>query len=144
MKFNLDNKTECEEAFEYLTELVGKHAIAEVIKVSPKRTLSQNSYLHLIIAAFGNHFGYTAEEAKMVYKYLNAEVYRYKHKNLTFWRSSADLSKDEMTGTIDKFRQASANQGYDLPLALDQEWLMRLGNEVERANYYLENKHGTE
>lgn len=130
MKFNLDNVTEAEEAFSYLTDLVGKHAIAEVKKISPTRTLNQNSYLHLIIGAFGNHFGYTAEEAKLVYKYLNADIYRYKRKSLTFWRSSADLSKDEMTTTIDKFRQASAKQGYELPLALDQEWLRRLENEV--------------
>jgi hypothetical protein len=132
MKFNLDNETEANEAFEYLTELVGKHALAEVVKVSPKRSLNQNSYLHLIIAAFGNHFGYTAEEAKLVYKYLNAEIYRYKKKSLTFWRSSADLTKDEMTITIDKFRRASEKQGYPLPLAIDQEWLRKIQNEVER------------
>jgi hypothetical protein len=57
MKFNLVVPAEAERAFTYLTDLVGKEAIAEVKKISPKRSLNQNSYLHLIIGAFGQHFG---------------------------------------------------------------------------------------
>lgn len=141
MKFNTDNEAEAEEAFDRLSQLVGQHAIVEVTKISPRRSLNQNSYLHLIIAAFGNHFGYTAEEAKIVYKYINVDLYRYKRKELTFWRSSADLTKEDMATSIDRFRAASARQGYDLPLAIDQEWLRRIENDVERAKYYLEGRH---
>lgn len=139
MKFNLDNQLEANEAFTYLTRLVGQHAIADVKKVLPGRSLNQNSYLHLIIAAFGNHFGYTAEEAKMVYKYVNTTIYRYKRKNLTFWRSSADLNKEEMAASIDRFRIMSATHGCELPLAIDQEWLRQIQNDLERTKYYMNN-----
>lgn len=144
MKFNLDNKTEVDEAFAYLTELTGRHAIAEVKRIVPARTLKQNSYLHLLIAAWGNHFGYTITEAKHIYKLTNKEIFFYKKKGLSFPRSSADLDKEEMTSSIDNFRLFSAQHGYELPLAIDQAWLRRLENEVERSKNYLEGHHGTE
>lgn len=106
-------------------------------KVSPKRSLNQNSYLHLIIGAFGNHFGYTLEEAKIVYKEINKGVYAYKKRGREFLRSSADLSKEEMAKTIDTFMKKSSETGYDLPLATDQEWLRKIENEIESSKYYL-------
>jgi hypothetical protein len=137
MRYNLADLAQCDQAFEYLTELVGKHAITEIKHVRPKRSLAQNNYLHLIIAAFGAHFGYTSDEAKLIYKELNAGVFKYEKKGRTFLRSTADLDKLEMTKSIDRFRQASAEQGYPLPLATDQEWLMAIQNEIERSEHWL-------
>jgi len=137
MKYNLANENEANAAFAYLTELVGKHELAEVIKVSPKRSLNQNSYLHLLLSAFGNHFGYTLEESKLIYKQLNAEIYEYTKKDRVFWRSSAELDKDEMAKSIDCLMQWSAKGGYPLPLATDQEWIKQIENEIERSKYYL-------
>ncbi|MDE2106347.1 MAG: hypothetical protein KGL39_54530 [Patescibacteria group bacterium] len=132
MKYNLANIEEATEAFWYLTLLGGKEATVEIKKISPKRSLPQNNYLHLLLTAFGDHFGYDIEEAKAVYKYANAEIYKYKKNKITFWRSSADLTKDEMTLSIDKFRKFSAEHGCELPLAVDQEWLRRIENDHER------------
>lgn len=137
MKYNTAVQQEAERAFEQLTNLVGKHAVVEIIKVSPKRSLSQNSYLHLLIGAFGAHFGYTIDEAKVIYKELNKEVYSYTKKNRTFYRSSADLTKEEMAATIDKFMKASDEAGYPLPLATDKEWIMSIENAIEQSKYYL-------
>lgn len=137
MKFNLAVPYEAKQADGYLKRLHEKKNVVEVKKVSLKRSLSQNSYLHLLIGAFGNHFGYTLEEAKLIYKELNADTYRYRKKGRTFWRSSADLSKEEMAKTIDAFMQKSAEAGYPLPLATDQEWLRQIENEIERSKYYM-------
>ncbi len=137
MKFNLASQAEAEKAFSYLSDLSGKHALAEVKKISPVRTLNQNSYLHLIIGAFGQHFGYTLEEAKQIYKELSPSIYKYEKKGRTFWRSSADLTKEEMASSIDKFMQASAAQDYPLPLATDQGWLREIENAMEQSKYYL-------
>lgn len=135
MKWNLRNPKEADQAFAYLTELVGKEALVEIRRNYPVRTLNQNAYLHLILSAFADNFGYTADEAKQVYKEVNANIYRYDKKGRTFWRSSADLTKDEMAKSIDIFRLKSAEQGYDLPLATDQEWLRSLANKVEQSRY---------
>lgn len=137
MKYNLSVEAEAEQAVEYLVELVDKDALVEIKKISPKRSLNQNNYLHLIIGAFGQHFGYTLEEAKQIYKELSPGIYKYEKKGRTFWRSSADLTKEDMAKTIDTFMQASAEQDYPLPLATDQEWLREIENEIERSKYYL-------
>lgn len=132
MKYNLDEIEQCTEAFEYLTKLVGQHALVEITKKSRERSLNQNSYLHILITAFADHFGYTVEEAKVIYKQANRDIYYYKKNNIGFWRSSADLTKDEMTRSIDKFRWFSAEHGCELPMAVDADWLMRIENDHER------------
>lgn len=137
MKFNLADKPAKSEAFRYFMRLANKKQIVEIKKVSPGRTISQNSYLHLLLGAFGAHFGYTIEESKLIYKEVNAELYRYEKKGRVFWRSSAELSKEEMANTIDKFMRTSAEHGYPLPPATDKEWLMRIENEIEHSKHYL-------
>lgn len=137
MKFNLANKNEAQSARSRLAYLAGRHSIIEIRRIQPRRTLPQNSYLHLIITAFGNHFGYSLEEAKQIYKELNSAIYCYKKKGRTFWRSSAELSKEEMAASIDNLMRRSADAGYPLPLATDQGWLREIENEIERSRYYI-------
>lgn len=137
MKFNLVMPGENIKAFNFLSELSEKQSVVEVKKVSPRRSLNQNSYLHLLIGAFGAHFGYTLEEAKIIYKEISKDIYQYEKKGRTFLRSSADLTKEEMAKSIDRFMQKSAEQGYPLPLAENTEWLMSLENAMEQAKYYL-------
>jgi hypothetical protein len=137
MKYNLAEKDEAIRAFDYLSELVAKESLAEVKKISPKRTINQNSYLHLLISAFGLHFGYTIEEAKIIYKEINKGIYQYEKKGRVFLKSSADLNKEEMAKTIDLFRSKSAENGYPLPPATNKEWLRSMQNAVEQSSYYL-------
>jgi len=137
MKYNLADKSEKSQAMSYFMKLVNKKSLVEVKKISPKRSLSQNSYLHLLIGAFGAHFGYTIDEAKIVYKDMNSSTFLYEKNGRKFYRSSADLTKEDMAKTIDTFMQKSAEQGYTLPLATDQEWLRQIENEIERSRYYL-------
>lgn len=138
MKYNLAIKAEKSKAFGYFMTLANKKSLVEVKKLSPKRSLNQNNYLHLLLAAFGQHFGYTLEEAKTVYKRdVNPDVYVYDKNGSKFLRSSADLTKEEMAKTVDRFMEYSKEHGYALPLATDQEWLRQISNEVEGARYYL-------
>lgn len=136
MKFDLAQAHQVKAATGYLDKLREKKNVVELRKVSPARSLSQNSYLHLLLAAFGNHFGYTLEEAKLIYKEINRDVYIYKKKGRTFFKSSADISKDDMAKTIDVFMEKSKSAGFPLPLATDKDWLMQIENEIERAKYY--------
>lgn len=137
MKFSTADKTQKKQAFSYFVRLANKKAVIEVKKVNPNRTLKQNAYLHLLIGYFGAHFGYTLEEAKQIYKEINAGVYAYEKKGRKFWRSSADLDTEEMTRTIDRFREKSKEQGCPLPAAADKEWLLEIEREIERSRYYL-------
>lgn len=137
MKYNTKIPQEAQQAKERLDYLIEKEVLVEVIKVSPRRSLNQNNYLHLLIGAFGSHFGYSLEEAKIIYKELNPSVYKYDKKGRTFWKSSADLTKEEMAKTIDNFMKISAEHYYPLPPATDQEWLRQIENDIEKSKHYL-------
>lgn len=137
MKFDFRVATEVQRATEYFDQLKEKRALVELTKISPKRSLRQNSFVHLLISAFALHYGYTIIEAKQIYKELNKDVYAYTKNKRLFYKSSADITKEDMAKSIDKFRQASAEQGYDLPLATDEAWIRSLENAVSAARYYL-------
>ena len=137
MRFNLKNKPEQEQATNYLSELIQKEADVRITKVIKKRSLSQNSYLHLILSYFGQHFGYTLDETKILYKQLNPTTFVYRKGGHTFLRSSADLDTMVMTKSIDRFRDQSKQMGFPLPSPDEREWLARIENEVEKAEYYL-------
>lgn len=137
MKFNLAIEADAGSARMRLSYLTARKKIVEIREVQQRRTLPQNSYLHLLLGAFGQHFGYTIEEAKLIYKELNTGIYRYEKKGRKFWRSSADIGKEEMAKSIDVFMKKSADAGYPLPLATDQEWLRQIENEIERSKHYI-------
>jgi len=135
VKFNLAIKDDATNAHIQLAKLMIKKPIIEIREVKKRRSLSQNAFLHLLLGAFGMHFGYTLEEAKLVYKQVNESTYYYEKKGRQFIRSSADLNTAEMTKTIDKFRQKSADAGFPLPSAEDREWLDRIDIEISRNSY---------
>lgn len=137
MKYNLTDPKQVIAARSRITYLVSKKRTVEIKEVRRDRTLSQNSYLHLLFGAFGSHFGYTLEEAKLIYKEINADIYFYNKKGRRFIKSSADLSVEEMAKTIDRFMIKSAEAGYELPIATNQEWLQQIENEMEKNRRYL-------
>lgn len=147
MKFNTAIKEQKAEAFRYFMRLANKHQVIEVKKVSPGRTLSQNSYLHLLIGYLAAELGEEDPSAvvppeliKDVYKMVNKSIYYREHElfgvRFKSPRSSADLSVDEMTQTIDNFRKWSAEQGYPLPAATDKAWLIEIENTIEQSRWH--------
>lgn len=137
MKFNTRLPGERKAAMSYFMKLANTKKLIEVKQYRAGRSLRQNAYLHLLIGYFGQHFGYTMEEAKQIYKEINRGIYAYEKRGRTFWRSSAELDTAEMTQTIDLFREKSKENGCPLPAATDQEWLRQIENEIERSQYYL-------
>lgn len=137
MKYDTSITEEKGKFMKEATRLYYSGKIVEIKEVKKRRSSNQNSYLHLIIAYFGSHFGYTAEEAKMIYKEVNKDIYRYEKKGRVFWRSSRELKTDEMAKTIDRFIQKSAENGLEIPPATNTEWLRQIENEIEKTNYYL-------
>lgn len=136
MIYDLNNQKELHDALDYIDKLSSSHSVVEIKKKSPKRSLNQNAYLHLIIAIFGSHFGYNLEEAKVIYKEINKHIYLYKKKNREFYRSSATLDVTQMAKSIDHFMEVSARNGCELPPATSKEWLRSMQNELERSGYY--------
>lgn len=89
------------------------------------RTLNQNSYLHVLCRILAVETGVTERYAKDVYFKELANPGLFVHvtkdsltgKMVRSLRSTADLSVDEMSTAIYKFRKWSEENGYYLPEA---------------------------
>ncbi len=114
MIYDSTSKFDCERAITVLKGFIAKGKKFELKAKHPKRSISQNSYLHLILTWFGLETGYTLEEVKqdIFKKHVNPTLfYEGEFGDLIIierWRSSASLSTAEMTLAIDRFRNFSA------------------------------------
>ena len=143
MIYNLSNRIEKEQAKTRFEYLLSKDKTIEIIEKRKTRSISQNSYLHLILSAFGLEFGYTAKEVKQYFfkELVNSDIFNdgEKHGLLTVqsWRSTGALNSKEMTTAIDRFLNYSAKNGYRLPEPEDLIWINELKNNVENNKKYL-------
>ena len=145
MLFNLKSEYDVPKFKAYVNRLYQERAVVEVKKKHPGRTLSQNSYLHLLLGYFAAEYGCSRDEAKIdFYKrtcnrdLFERKVVNKKGKEITYLRSSADLSTAEMTLSIDRFRDwSSAVAGIYLPAAGEKEMLIYAQQEVERNKEFI-------
>lgn len=116
MKYELKKSYDQQKALEYLHKLIESESKCEVKKIHPKRSVSQNSYLHVLFTLWGNEWGYTIDEAKREVKYALGYTYRkiaHKEKvmdigNAEQYRKTSDMDSKELTIFIEKFRDWSA------------------------------------
>lgn len=138
MIHHLSNFGERMRAYRQLRRYVRQGAMIEIKKVREQRTIQQNKYVHVLFQMFGSELGYTLEEAKIVVKRQFNDMFVYRKNGNPFMLSTADLSKDQMTEFIERFRNWSAQNGYYLPSADEytQNWT-HYNNEIEKAKGYL-------
>ena len=145
MIFNLNNPFEHDKFKQYVNKLYRQRAIVEVRKKLPNRTLAQNSYLHLLLGYFGSEYGCSLEEVKIDYykRTCNRDLFERKTvnkkgKEVTYLRSSAELTTGEMTLSIDRFRNWSASvAGIYLPAVNEQQMLIYAQQEIERNKEFI-------
>lgn len=128
-----------------LEHLISRQCTAELTEKKPKRTLSQNSYLHLLLGYFASQTGNTLEWVKQQYykKLCNPDLFIGEKEDrflgrIKYVRSSADLRTDEMNLSIERFRNWSASEaGIYLPEPTNEAEIRALQVEVERYKTYL-------
>lgn len=132
MIFDLRNEYQVPKFKEYVNKLFLAKAVVEVKKKLPNRTLAQNSYLHLLLGYFGSEYGCSLDEVKIDFykRTCNRDLFERKAinkkgKEVTFLRSSAELSTGEMTLSIERFRNYSSSiAGIYLPAANEHQMLI--------------------
>lgn len=90
-----------------------------------KRSLKQNSYIHVLCRILASETGESTSYAKQMYfkELANRDLFLRTTKDpitkkmTVFYRSTSDLSVPEMNKAIDNFIQWAAHNGYDLPKA---------------------------
>ena len=120
-----------------------------VIELTEKRsrTLSQNAYLHVCLGCVALELGESMDYVKRQYFKLlcNGDLFiRQRHdkilqREVKVLRSSADLTKEEMSIALDRFLSWSAEQGIYLPSPDEKEVIFAMQNEIERNKRYLRN-----
>ena len=119
--------------------------VIELTEKKPRRTLSQNSYLHVLLAYFGTQTGNTLEWVKQQYykKLVNPDLFirekedKYLGK-IKVLRSSADLDTGEFSLSIERFRNwASQEAGIYLPSADEFIIIQQMEIEIERSKDFL-------
>ena len=110
-----------------------------------KRSLSQNSYLHVILGILAIDQGETIEYVKENYykRLVNPDLFIL-HKEdrilgrVDVLRSSRDLTKEEMSSSIEKLRNwASKELGCYLPSADEESLLKEAEMEIQRYRSYI-------
>ena len=145
MIFNLNNPYEHAKYKEYVNKMFEQRAIVEVKKRLPNRSLAQNSYLHLILSFFACELGYSLDEVKLDYfkKTCNRDLFERKKINkhgseITYMRSSSELTTGEMTTAIERFRNWSVAQtGVYLPSPNENQFLIHIEQEISRNKEFI-------
>lgn len=119
-------------------------ATVELTEKKPQRSRAQNSYLHLLLGELALQTGNTIEWVKVEYykKSCNRDLFvtRRADKMLgsaEVLRSSADLTTDEMTLSIERLKKWAAEGDIDLPDAEDRAWLDYIEKEINNNRMWL-------
>ena len=123
--------------------LVKRGAVADLTEHT-FRSSSQNRYLHLLIGLVALEVGESVEYVKETYfkRLVNSSVFVMKVSDpyagdVETLRSSASLTKEEMSLAIDRFKMWGRQQGWAMPDPGDDAVLRQLEIEMSRQKRYL-------
>jgi hypothetical protein len=108
------------------------------------RTKAQNAYLHAILGVVAMDTGVTLQYCKDAYfkRLVNPDLFvretddKYAGR-VTTLRSSADLTKEEMSVAIDRFKRWASGEGIYIPEMGDDELLKQVYIDMGRMSAYI-------
>lgn len=143
MQFNLSNALDRQKFSTRSQALLQKGAVIELTEKSFK-TPNQNRYLHLLIGVVAMETGNSLEDTKREYfkGLVNPEIFRvYRTDNrgntITTYRSITDVSTEEMSVAIDRFKRWGYENGIYMPNPEDTSMLKEIEIELGRNRLYL-------
>lgn len=117
-----------------------------IVELSEKtfRSKGQNNYLHLLIGVVAMATGNTLSDVKEYYfkEICNSDLFHRQHFDklgncIDTIRSSADLTKEEMSIAIDRFKRWGSQNGIYMPNPGDESLLREIAIEMGRNKAYL-------
>lgn len=144
MTYDTANPLDAQRALERVTFLIEKKRPLEITDKSI-RSLQQNRYLHLLIGLLAIETGNTLDYVKTEYfkKECNADIFVLKgydpflRKETERIKSSRDVSREEMSVAIDRFRKFCAENGYPTPSPEDKAYLQMIEIDMGKMKSYL-------
>ena len=125
--------------------LLRKQCVVELTEKKPQRTTQQNRYLHAALGYFGALTGNTLDYVKRYYfkAHCNPDLFIIEKNDpllgiVRTLRSSADLTTEEMTLAIERFRNWAAQEAEIYIPSPDEHRLVQMMEvEAGRARLYL-------
>ena len=144
MLYDLRNPLDRERFKRRCNALYQKQGIVDLSEKT-KRSSQSNRYLHLILSYLAIETGNTLDYVKEVFykRTANKELFLREKEDeilgkVEYLRSSADRSKEEMTLSIDRFRDwSSQTAGVYLPAANEQEFLASIEYELSKYKQWV-------
>ena len=143
MQYDLTSDFQRKAFLSRVDNLLEKGCLVELTEKSV-RTKGQNNYLHLLLGVVAMETGNTLEDVKREYfkELVNPDIFRsYRTDNrgntIRVYRSSADVSKEEMSMAIDRFKRWGAENGIYMPSPGDESLLREIAIEMGRDKAYL-------
>jgi len=137
MKFRFKDKLEVQKARARFEYLVKKESDIDLTEIRDKRTLNQNSYIHVLFGLWGIYYGVNLEDSKLHLKrachFMRKEI-----KGEEFYLRTRDLNTKQMTDFIDWIRNYCSDNGCYLPTP--QEFIENkfyFDREIESNKEYL-------
>ena len=143
MQYDLSNELQRKSFSARVEHLLGKGAVCELTEKT-FRTKGQNNYLHLLLGVVAMATGNTLEDVKREYfkAMVNPDIFlHYKTDNrgntINVYRSTSEVSKEEMSTAIDRFKRWGAENGIYMPSPGDESLLREIAIEMGRQQSYL-------
>lgn len=145
MIYNLSEQLQREQFKARCNQLFRDGRIVELTEKRGIRTLSQNSYLHLILSYFACQYGERMSYVKeYIFKgYVNRDTFLLKKTdkvlgNVLVLRSTSDLTTKELSNCIERFRNWSVMEaGIYIPEPNDDALIGEMQREVEKNKHFL-------
>ena len=142
MVYDLSSEFQRKAFLARVDNLMEKGAVVEMTERA-FRSPNQNRYLHLLIGVVAIDTGNTLEDAKTYYfkKVVNPDLFQVYVKDnmgntIDRLRSTAELTKEEMSTAIDRFKRWGAENGIYMPNPDDESLLKAIEIEMGRMKSY--------
>ena len=143
MLYDLSSEFQRKAFLARVDNLMEKNAVVEMTEKA-FRSPNQNRYLHLLIGVVAIETGNTLEDAKKWYfkETCNPDLFHVQHRDkmgncIDHIRSTAELTKEEMSTAIDRFKRWGAENGIYMPNPDDASLLKAIEIEMGRMKSYL-------
>ena len=143
MQYDLTSDFQRKAFLSRVDNLLEKGCLVELTEKAV-RTKGQNNYLHLLLGVVAMETGNTLADVKEYYfkEICNSDLFHRQHFDklgncIDSVRSSADLTKEEMSMAIDRFKRWGAENGIYMPNPGDESLLREIAIEKDRNKAYL-------
>lgn len=144
MRYNPQDPRDILNAHRQLEYFIANKIPFELDKLRVSRTRLQNSYYWVVLKYYASQIGYTKMDAEKEFKEVaNPDIFvrEFTDKNGNVHkviRSSADLTKEEMTSALNNFRvYAETYAGVCIPYESDYADIQAAKREIDKVKSYI-------